>query len=158
MIYKVGDTIIHWTHGLGTVIAVEEMELAGTKKWYYVIEVDLLKLWVPIEEASKGAIRFPMEPVQLKDLLEILREPGRPLPDHYFQRKMALRERMQKRTLEELCHVIRDLKDRSAHHPLNADDSSILFSAEEYLLDEWVISIGTERSTAQRELESMLVC
>jgi len=36
------------------------------------------------------------------------------------------------------------------------DDSDVLFRAGEYLLDEWVLSLGAERSNAQRELESIL--
>lgn len=153
MNYKIGDTVVHWTYGVGSVIAIEYVQLAGNVQRYYVVEVELLKLWVPIDDAAKGSLRFPLESKQFRGLLDILRTPGQPLPDRYFQRKTALRERMQKRTPEALCQVIRDLRDRSRHHHLSSEDSSVLLSAEEYLLDEWVISLGTERSKALRELE-----
>jgi CarD family transcriptional regulator len=154
--YNVGDTIVHWTYGLGTVVAIEQKQIAGVTQQYYVVEVDLLKLWVPLEEANASSIRFPTESLQFKALFDILRMPGEVLPDHQYQRKIALRERMQKRTLGDLCHVIRDLTDRSHQHSLNQNDSIILSRAEEHLLDEWVFSLGAERSSAIIELEGLL--
>ena len=156
MSYEVGDTVVHWTHGLGTVIEIEKIELAGKTQQYYVIEVNLLKLWVPVEEADGGSIRLPTESVPFRMLFDILRMPGKGLPEKHYQRRIALRERMQKRTLEGLCHVIRDLTDRSRHHALNENDAAVLFRAEEHLLDEWVLSLGAERSHASRDVEVQL--
>lgn len=156
MNFKVGDTVVHWTHGLGKIIAIDEMLLAGNKQQYYVVEVELLKLWVPVENAEEGSLRFPSESSQFILLFDILRVQGKQLPDHQYQRKIDLRERMQKRTLGSLCHVIRDLRDRSRLHSLNQNDSSVLFRAEELLLDEWVHSLGTKRSNALSELEILL--
>jgi RNA polymerase-interacting CarD/CdnL/TRCF family regulator len=156
MNYKIGDTVVHWTHGLGSVTAIEEIHLAENSKWYYVVEVQTLKLWVPIDEAMNGSLRLPMESSQFKSLLEILRTPAQPLPDRYFQRKLVLRNRMEKRTLEGLCNLIRDLTGRSRNHSLSSEDSSVLFSAQEHLLDEWVVSLGTDRSEALQEMEVLL--
>jgi RNA polymerase-interacting CarD/CdnL/TRCF family regulator len=153
MNYKIGDTVVHWTYGVGSVIAIEKIQLAGMINWYYVVEFEMLELWVPVDDAAKGSLRFPMESTQFRRLLDILHTPGQPLPDRYFQRKIALRERMQKRSPEALCQVIRDLRNRSHHHRLTFEDSTVLLSAEEYLLDEWVISLGTERSKALQDLE-----
>jgi CarD family transcriptional regulator len=154
--YKIGDIIVHWTYGLGTVVAIDQKDIAGVTQQYYVIEVDPLKIWVPVEEANVSSIRFPTESIHFKALFEILRTPGELLPDHQFQRKTELRERMQKRTLGDLCHVIRDLTDRSRQHSLNQNDSSVLSRAEEHLVDEWVLSLGAERSNVLRELEVLL--
>ena len=156
MNYAIGDTVVHWTHGLGTVIAIDEMDLAGVTQQYYVVEVKEIKVWVPVSEADEGSIRFLTESIQFKGLLGIMRVLGAALPENQYQRKLELRDRMQKRTLEDLCHVIRDLTDRSHQHTLNQNDSAVLARAEEHLLDEWVLSLGAERSNALQELEGML--
>lgn len=156
MEYEIGDTVVHWTHGLGKVIAIEERHLAGISQAYYVVEVGLLMLWIPAEAVNQGSLRFPMESVQFKHLIHILQTPGEPLSDNYTKRRFELRDRIQKRTLADLCHLIRDLTDRSRLHNLNPNDANVLFRAEEFLLDEWVFSLGTERSKAQRELDVIL--
>jgi CarD family transcriptional regulator len=154
--YQIGDTIVHWTHGLGTIVAIEQRDIAGVTEQYYVVDVQLLKLWVPLAEANAGSLRFPTERIQFNALFDILRLPGDHLPDHQYKRKFYLRERMQKRSLGDLCHVIRDLTDRSRLHPLNQNDSAVLYRAEEHLLDEWVLSLRVERNDALRALEELL--
>jgi CarD family transcriptional regulator len=154
--YHIGDIIVHWTYGIGTVVAIEQKSIDGITQQYYVVEIDLLKLWVPVKEAHESSIRFPTEGAQFQALFEILRLPGAQLPDNTYKRKNELRERMQKRTPGDLCHVIRDLTDRARHFSLNLDDSAVLSRAQGHLLDEWVLSLTAERSDALRELEGLL--
>lgn len=156
MDYAIGDTVVHWTHGLGKVIAIDEMPVAGAMQEYYVVEVGLLKLWVLAKEASQGPLRFPVKRNEFKQLIDSLQTPGEKLPDNHYKRKIELRGRIQQRTLQGLCDLIRDLTDRSRHHNLNQNDAAVLFRAEEYLLDEWVLSLGTDREKAQSELDNLL--
>ncbi|MEN6522583.1 MAG: CarD family transcriptional regulator [Anaerolineaceae bacterium] len=156
MSYKIGDVIIHWTYGIGTIVAIEEKTIGGEARLYYAIEVELFKYWVPVEESDTCAIHTPIESDQFEPLFDILRTPGENLPDHQYERKNELRERMHKKTLGDLCHVIRDLTDRSHSHNLNLDDSFVLNQAKEHLLDEWVLSFGVQRSNAQDELKVLL--
>lgn len=156
MDYKVNDTVIHWTHGMGKVIAIEEMELAGVMQKYYVVEAGILKLWVAIDEANEGSLRSPMNTSEFKTLLNILQTPGEALSDNYTKRKFELRNRIQKRNLESLCLLIRDLTYRAQHHSLNPNDMAVMFRAQESLLDEWVIALEMEREEAQAELDLLL--
>jgi RNA polymerase-interacting CarD/CdnL/TRCF family regulator len=156
MDFQIGDTVIHRVHGFGKIVSIEEMMNAGIIQPCYVVEIELMKLWVPVEKASEGSLRFPAKRNQFRALFNILRAPGESLPDQQYQRQMELRQRTQNRTLEGLCHVIRDLTDRSRHHTLNQNDSQVLYRAKESLLDEWVISQGTLRSDASRELDELL--
>ena len=156
MNYKIGDTIVHWAHGVGKVVAIDQKDIAGVAQQYYVVDVAQFKLWVPVDDANEGSIRLPTDSVQFIKLFDILRSPGSPLPDNQYLRKLELSKRMQKRTLMDVCHVIRDLKDRSRQHSLNQNDSSLFMRAEEYLLNEWVISMGVALSVAHQELDILL--
>jgi len=155
-VYHIGDTIVHWNYGFGTILAIEEKDIGGVTQQYYVVQVERLQLWVPVEEASVSSIRLPTERFQFEALFDILRTPGEQLPDHQYQRRLELQERMQKKTLTDLCHLIRDLADRSREHTLNQNDVTVLSRAEELLLDEWVRSLGIERPIAFGELEVLL--
>ena len=48
------------------------------------------------------------------------------------------------------------MTDRSRTRTLNQNDAAVLYRAEEHLLDEWVLSLGIDRSSALVELEGML--
>jgi CarD family transcriptional regulator len=156
MSFQVGDTVVHWTHGLGSVIGIDEIQLDGITRQYFVVEIELLKLWVPFEAADQGSIRLPADRARFEALFGILQAPGEALPDNPYLRKNTLRDRMQKRTPEQLCHVIRDLTDRAYQRPLNPDDSSLLLRARKHLLDEWVLSLGIQREIATSKLDDFL--
>ncbi len=152
VVFHIGDTIVHWNYGLGTIAAIEERDIGGVTQQYYVVEVASLQLWVPVEEALTSSIRFLTPRTQFEELFDILRTPGEPLPDHQFLRRTELQERMKKKSLAEVCHLIRDLADRSHQNSLNQNDTAVLSRAEELLVDEWARSLDVERSIAIEEL------
>lgn len=156
MNYQIGDKIIHLTFGPGKIIAVDEKCLAGQTCRYYVIDTGQLTIWVLINDMGENSIRPLAGSFEFKKLFNILRSPGEGLPEYHRDRKNQLIERMHKRILVNLCFVIRDLTARSKLHNLNYNDRSILKLAEEYLVDEWELSLGTARSSAFRELEVLL--
>lgn len=156
MNYQIGDNVIHWTHGTGRIIAIDEKDLAGKTHQYYVVDTGKLTLWVSTDETGETSIRPPTEGLEFKTLVNSLRSPGNMLPDRHFERKNQLGERMRKRKLVDVCSVIRDLTTRSRLHDLNFNDRSVLRQAEECLLDEWEISLGSTRSTALRDLGVLL--
>lgn len=154
--YHIGDAIAHWNYGLGTVVAIEKKEFAGIDQLYYVVEVKRLQIWVPVEEAGISSMRFSCDPIQFEPFFDILRTPGEQLADHQYQRSAEPQEYTRKKTLADLCLLTRDLMDRSRQQPLNQNDTMALSRAEELLLDEWVHSLGVERSSALDELETRL--
>ena len=156
VVYHIGDTIVHWNYGLGTIVAIEEKIIGGVTQQYYVVDVESLQLWVPVEEANVSSLRFPTESFKFEALFDILRTPGETLPDNQYQRRLEIRDRMQKKTLPDLCHLIRDLADRSRKCTLNQNDTAVLTRAEDLLLDEWVRSLDVNRSNAHDELEALL--
>ncbi len=156
MKYKTGDVILHWTHGIGTIVAVEEKTIAGETQLYYAIEVENFKYWVPATESDNSTLHYPITSSQFEPLLDILRTKGEGLPDNQYKRKNELHERLLKRNLEELCRIIRDLNEYSRSHTLNLDDTYIIKHAKELLLDEWVLSREIQRSEALEELNILL--
>lgn len=156
MKYHVGDQVIHLTYGLGRIIDIDEKSLAGQTRQYYVVDTGQLTLWVLTDEMGEKNMRLPTRSFEFKKLLNILGSPGEGLPDHHHERKNQLNERMHKRILANICFVIRDLTTRSKLHNLNENDRSVLRRAEEYLLEEWELSLGTSRSSAYKELDVLL--
>jgi RNA polymerase-interacting CarD/CdnL/TRCF family regulator len=156
MNYQIGDRVIHWNHGPGTIIAIDEKILAGQSQQYYVIETGQLTLWVVIDKTGEDSIRPPTGSFEFKTLLNSLRSPGKGLPDHHNERRNELVERMQKRKLGNICGVIRDLTTRSQLQNLNYNDRAVLKQAEECLIDEWQLTLGSTRTNALRELEVLM--
>jgi CarD family transcriptional regulator len=156
MAFQVGDMVVHRSFGRGEVVQLDEKELAGKSQLYYVVEFNQLTLWVPVNGAEQGSLRLPVERLEFKKLLEILRSPGEELAEDRFQRQVQLSERMKEGSTEELCRVVRDISRRGAAHKLNENDQSILRHAQSLLLEEWQFSQGISLQESKIELDKLL--
>jgi RNA polymerase-interacting CarD/CdnL/TRCF family regulator len=156
MNYQIGDQVVHWNYGPGTIIGIDEKVLGNKASKYYVVEVERMTLWVPVGEAGEKSIRPPTSSAEFKKLLKLLHGPCKQLPDQQSQRQNELSERMKKRTLAEICCIIRDLVARSRKQRLNRNDAETLRRAEEFLLNEWELALRMPRETAQQEMNSLL--
>ena len=153
---QIADKVGHGTYGTGTIIGIDEKVLANKAGKYYVVEVNRMTLWVPVGEAGEKSIRPPTSGAEFKKILNLLRGPCEQLPDQQYQRQNELSERMQKRTLADICGIIRDLVARSRNQRLNRNDAETLRRAEEFLLNEWELALSTPREIAQQEMKSLL--
>lgn len=157
MYLEIGDSVIHWSFGPGTVIAIEEKLMAGAARQYYVLDLLNFKIWVPVEEAIGGSLRSLADSSQFNRLFDILRIPGQTMSDSNTERRNVLTQRMYKSTLEELCRIIRELTDRSRQKKLTESDKTVLSNAKRRLLDEWVLTFKINRKEAQDSMDTMLL-
>ena len=87
-----GDTVMHWTHGLGKVVRLEERTLSGEVILYYEIQIGDMRVWVPADDMLETRLRLPTHANEFKSLMGILSEPGEPLPENRRERKTLLVE------------------------------------------------------------------
>jgi|OpeIllAssembly_1097287.scaffolds.fasta_scaffold334304_2 CarD family transcriptional regulator len=157
MKFRIGDTVIHLTYGLGEIIDIDEKELFGRKERYYVVQVQNLSLWVPIHQEDQGSLRYPTPAHEFERLITILNSPGEPLADDRLERKNQLLQKMRDGTLESICQVIRDLTYHRKTKKLNDNDVSTLNQAKNFLSNEWGFSLSIPCSQAGRELDQLLI-
>lgn len=156
MKYRIGDQVVHLTFGPGRIIAIDEKRIAGKTRKYYVVDTGEMKIWVLLDYTGEKSIRPPTGSFEFKKLLTLLGSPGEGLSDHHRERKSQLDERMHQRIMVNICFVIRELTSRSKIRNLTFSDQNVLRRAEEYLLDEWELSLDTSRSSAVKELDVIL--
>lgn len=156
MKYRVHDRVMHWTYGTGEIVSIEDKTLAGNTRAYYVLQTEDLTLWVPADETGENNLRLPLPWDDFCQEIRSLSEPADPLPDQPYPRQNELTTRMHKRTLADLCSVIRDLTARELTTKLNRSDQDILNRARNMLIDEWYLSLGCERDEAERQLNRLL--
>lgn len=156
MDFHVGDQVVHWSYGPGEIIQVDEKEISGHKSLYYVVQVKDLTLWVPIAQADTASLRYPTPASDFDSLFAIINSPGEPLSDNRLERKAQLSEMMRDGKLESICRVIRDLAYYSRTKKLSESDQVLLERAQNFLLNEWEISLSVSYTEAERDLKHML--
>ena len=154
--FHVGDQVIHWMYGLGEIIQLDEKTLAGHTIQYYVLQLIDLTLWVPIDEAGEGHLRYLTPAKDFQRLFQILASPAEPLSTDRHERKMQLAERLKDGKLESVCRVVRDLAFLKQTKKMNDNDSSFLERARKFLLNEWSVALSVPVRQAETKLLELL--
>ena len=155
--YK-GDMVMHWAHGIGQIVNLEERALAGSKSVYYVVQVRDMTVWVPADSKVSSRLRPPTPKLRFQQLLTILSGPTQPLPEDRVERKTQLLGLLQDGRPESLCQVIRDLTayQKQLGKPMNDNDQMILKQSRNTLLGEWGFVLSITPAQAEHELHRLL--
>ena len=151
-----GDSVIHWTHGLGKVVRMETMSLSDEKILCYAIQIGDTTVWVPSDDKLETRLRPPTDAAEFKRLTDILTHPGEPLPANSYERKKLLLAWLKDGRAETLFRVIRSLATYRHFHPLNEDDQAILKRSRNALLGEWSFIMSISLEQAELELQHLL--
>lgn len=156
MTFHIGDPIMHWTFGLGKIIALEERAFSEVKKKYYVVEIKDMTIWVPVDDNLDCQLRHPTAAADFKDIFAILALPGEPLPANRLDRKTLILDKLKDGRAESLCQVISSLTSYQQDRSLNEIDQGYLKRARNALLEEWVYALAVSFSDAEHELRRLL--
>jgi RNA polymerase-interacting CarD/CdnL/TRCF family regulator len=151
-----GDTVMHWTYGLGQVREIEERILFDHNVQYYKVQLREMTIWVPADNNIESRLRAPTPKASFKRLFEILAGPGELLPDDRFQRKNHLLELLKDGRAESVCRAIRALVTYQHVRALNEGDQALLKRLTKILLEEWTYSLGVATAQAEHELWNLL--
>ena len=151
-----GDSVMHWTHGLGKVVRLEERALAGQAIMYYAIQIGDMTVWVPADDMLETRLRFPTRAADFKKMLGILSSPGDPLPIDRRERKTLLMEWLKDGLTVSLFRVIRSLATYRLDHSLNLDEQAILKRSQHALIGEWSCALSIPAAQAETELYRLL--
>ena len=158
MNFHKGDTVMHWTHGIGQIVNLEERALSGSKTIYYVVQMRDMTVWVPADSKVGSRLRSPTAKLRFQQVLKILSSPSKPLPEDRLERKTYLLELLKGGRLESLCEVIRDLSayQKQQTRPMNDNDQMILKQSRNTLLGEWAFVVAITHAQAEHELHRLL--
>jgi RNA polymerase-interacting CarD/CdnL/TRCF family regulator len=158
MNFHKGDTVMHWTYGIGQIVNLEERAIEGSKTIYYVVQVRDMTVWVPADNKVRSRLRSPTPKSRFQRLLAILSSPSEPLPEDRLERKTRLLELLEEGKPESLCRVIRDLSayQKQQVRPLNDNDQMTLKQSRNTLLGKWGFVLSITHAQAEHELYRLL--
>ena len=158
MNFHKGDTVMHWTYGIGQIVNLDERALSGLKTIYYVVQVRDMTVWVPADSKVRSRLRSPTPKPRFRRLLAILSGPSQPLPEDRLERKTRLLDLLQDGRPESLCEVIRDLSayQKQLGKPMNDNDQIVLKQSRNTLLGEWGFVLSITHAQAEHELYRLL--
>jgi len=156
MKFKIGDWVVHCTHGLGQIMAIEERTNNEIKSLYYMVNVAELTIWVPMDENLESRLRLPNDAAGFMESISVLSEPAESLPTDYRKRNLQLHEMLKDGGVEAYCKVIRDLTAYRQDRSSSDNDNTFMKHAQKMLIGEWSHSLSITPDAATLELNRLI--
>lgn len=156
MDFHAGDTVMHWTHGLGKVIRRERRDVLGTRALYYAIQVGEMTIWVPVDDNVRKRLRRTTPRVRFKRALTLLAKPAEMLPTDRHERKLLLSEYLKDSRVESLVRIIRCLLDYRKQRSLNENDQAVMHRVQSTLVEEWGYVMDVTPGEARIQLMQLI--
>ena len=153
-----GDKIVYPMYGAGVIEELEDREIDGDNKVFYVLKIPVGNLKIMI--ASTNAEQLGIRKIYGKD--EMLRIVGsvasRPIemPENWNQRYKANMEKIKSGKLSEVALVFRNLLLRERERGLSSAEKKMLTIAKQIVLSELILSHDVEKSTAEDILMNII--
>lgn len=155
--YRVGDHVFYPMHGAGKVKAIEEKEIAGETKQYYIIDMLIgnLRVMIPKKKISKTNIRPVTDLDSLKKIASKFetRESGKTLT--WRQRYNANMDKIKSGKLQACVEVVYDLLRMQREDKLNSSEKRMLNRAKEFLMSELKLVEGMNKNIKEKFLSRL---
>ncbi|WP_026021633.1 CarD family transcriptional regulator [Bacillus timonensis] len=150
--FKIGDNIIYPMHGPGVIKAIEEKEISGVKRQYYVIKMLIgnMQVMIPTGEIVSSTIRPVTDIVALQHIIHIFRhgESDRLLP--WKQRYKLNTDKIKTGKILDCAEVVRDLTRMNKEKALNTSEKRMLDNAHQFLISE----LGLIKGITENQIKS----
>lgn len=144
--FCVGDRVCYPMHGVGIIEAIQEQEVLGETKAYYMLRFVLGKMtaMVPVLSAKSVGLRPVINSEECERVRDYLMQGVQPESDNWNQR---YRENLEKLRLGEIygvADVVKSLVRRERDRGLSAGERKMFLTAKQVLLAELVAASGKE--------------
>lgn len=153
-----GDAVIYPQHGAGRVVDVVTKTMGDEERDYLVIDLELqeLRVWVPVDEAIDVGVRQPTDAEELDDLFELLADHEVRIPSNFSRRMKNNQRRMNDGDVWQLAEVVRNLAVRRDRKHLSPSEKTLYLHARGLLVAELALSLKVSTDKAEAALDEHL--
>jgi CarD family transcriptional regulator len=153
-----GDAVIYPQHGAGRIVEVRSRTVGDVERDYFVIDLELqdLRVWVPVDEAEELGVRSPTPEDELEDVFELLSDHDVRIPANFSRRMKNNQRRMNDGDVWQLAEVVRNLAVRRDRKHLSPSEKTLYLHARSLLVAELALSLGVGTEEAEAALDARL--
>ena len=141
---KVGDKVVYPMHGAGEVMGIEENEVGGVTKSYYVLRLPMgnLKLMLPIDKVDEIGLRDVIDETQVNEVTEVLQGRADHAEGSWNKRFHTNLERMKSGNILDVAAVARNLSRQNNKRKISSGERRLLDLSRQILISELVYACG----------------
>lgn len=139
--FVVGDKVVYPMHGAGIIESIEEKEILGEKRSYYILHIPYgnMQVMVPVDNSEQAGIRPTVSSEKVDQIYELLGEESTEMDDNWNRRFRENMEKLKSGDIGEVAQVVRNLMRVDRVKKLSTGEKKMLANAKQILISEIVL-------------------
>lgn len=156
--FCVGDKVVYPMHGAGIIEAIEEKEILGKRRKYYIMKLPIgdMRVMIPLDAVESAGLRSVIDEEECDRVMEILQNRSCKMSNNWNKRYRANLDKMKSGDIFEVAEVVRNLAIRDKEKGLSTGERKMLDNARQILISELVLARDCEESEVSDLLEQVL--
>jgi CarD family transcriptional regulator len=158
MEFKVGDCAVYPAHGVAVVKRIDEREIGGTKKRFYVLQVveNQMTIMVPIDNASSVGLREIISDTEVNNVFKILQQKNVKIDQTTWNRRYReYMEKIKTGSVYEIAEVLRNLFLLKHSKDLSFGERKMLDQAKHLLVKEISLARSSREDVIEAEIHTI---
>lgn len=139
--FKIGDKVVYPMHGAGVIEGIEEKEMLGDLRAFYVLKLPTkgMKVMLPVENAINLGVRNVVCSDEMVHVMDVLGQDKDTMPDNWNRRYRANLEKIKTGDIFEVAQVVRNLEILDREKGLSTGERKMLNNTKQILVSELVL-------------------
>ena len=149
--YNIGDRIVYPMHGAGVIKEIEEREILGEMRQYYVLKLPHgdMKIMIPVDKCDEIGVRDVIDEKDVDNVLDVLGAPSTPMPSNWNHRNRENMEKLKTGDIKEVAEVVRNLTRVESTKHLSTGEKKMLTNAKQILSSEFIMALDIDHDKAE---------
>ncbi|PIV83450.1 MAG: CarD family transcriptional regulator [Nitrospirae bacterium CG17_big_fil_post_rev_8_21_14_2_50_50_9] len=156
--YKIGNTVVYPSHGLGIIESIEEKNLMGTKQKFYILKImeKGTRIMIPCDNAEKVGLREVIPSNDVRKVVKVLKEKPKTILPNWNKRYRESVEKIKSGSIYEVAAVFRNLSLLSKDKKLSFGEKKMLCETKHLISSEISRAKGITEQQAEKILDTAL--
>lgn len=156
--FNVGDKVVYPMHGAGIIEAIEEKEILGVIKKYYIMRIPIgdMKVMIPMNSVNDIGLREVVDDRAIEQVIGILKDDRTDMSANWNRRYRANLDKMKSGDIYEIADVVRNLMLRDQEKGLSTGERKMLDNAKQILISEMVLAKELKQDEAFALLDNII--
>jgi len=157
LMFEVGDKIVYPNHGAGTIIDIEQKEILGEKKQYYIMKLPIgdMKVMIPKDNVEEIGLRNVVDSDMVSKVYQVLKGDQSEMSQNWNRRFRANTEKIKTGDIFEVAEVVRNLTIRDIIKGLSTGEKKMLNNSRQILISELVLAEGKDEKEVEEKINTI---
>jgi CarD family transcriptional regulator len=154
--FVIGDRIVYPMHGAGIIEQIEEKQILGEVRKYYILKVPCgdMKIMIPIESCQEIGVRAVISAEQINEVIRVLSADTTEMSSNWNRRYRENMDKLKTGDIYSVAEVVRNLMRTDKEKKLSTGEKKMLSNAKQILISEIILVKGIDHETAEEIINS----